>query len=422
MWHAPLEPPSGGPVTGLLLDEWVELLPGSDQPPGTPPGAAVDSELTGVAFHYDRPDAKAPHAILVAVPPDVDRGWTSDGLLQVVRETMELATLRAVDAGDVPRIRDLLPAIRISAQGATGQALSRIETRRPNTDPDGPFRFEPGYRTDQVEAGLAARVHDPLWLLTRQWQFGEFTAQDAGSPAVVRLAGGSAPIDAWRPVGATDWVPYSPEHGPLDAQIEDEPVLVDERLRAEGGAQLLRLDDAGALAVGTVALEPHLMPAGDPDGSIVDLLGGRVPDAAAVSAALDAGALDLGHDAALIEVTAAGAPGGLSNWPDADRTASIRTGSSTLPSCPPRARCCARRSTWVTAWTGSASTSSPSTTVAIPRLALPHRARAARSPRRACRRRSATVGCPPTGSGRWRTPGSTSARRRCPPSTPAGSG
>jgi hypothetical protein len=302
VWHAPATAPPGAPVTGLLLDEWVELLPGSDQPAAIPAGPPTATELTGVAFHYDRPDAKAPHAVLVAVPPDLDRGWTSDGLLQVLRETMELATMRAVDVGDVPRSRDLLPAIRISPDHATGRFLSQIETRRPNTDPAGPFRLEPGYRTDQVEAGLTARVHDPLWLLTRQWQFGEFAAQDAGSPAVVRMAGGSAPIDAWRPLGATDWVPYQLNNGPLNAQIEDEPVLVDERLRAEGGAQLLRLlDDADMLSSATAALAPHLLPSGDPDGSIVDLLGGRVPDAAAVSTALDAGTFD--PDPALAGIT-----------------------------------------------------------------------------------------------------------------------
>ena len=87
----PPQPPRVAPTprctrqifTGLVFDEWVELLPGADhirrvsdgeQPLTSPP----ESELTGVAFHYDRPDAKAPHAMLIAVPPDLDRGWTPD--------------------------------------------------------------------------------------------------------------------------------------------------------------------------------------------------------------------------------------------------------------------------------------------------------------------------------------------------------
>lgn len=318
VWHAPADAAPDTAVTGLLLDEWIELLPGPDAlrlpaepapaagaPPQPPAEAPPETELTGVAFHYDRPDAKAPHNVLIAVPPDLDRGWTSDGLVQVLRETLELAKLRAVDLADLPMLDDLVPAVRISPQGATGQALSRIETRRPNTDPEGPFRLEPGHRTGDVESGLAARVHDPLWLLTRQWQFGEFAAQDAGSPAVVRMTGGSAPVDAWRPSGAVDWVPYDPRLGPLDVQVEDEPVQVDERLRAEGGAALLRMaDDAGVLTAAVAALAPHRLPAGEPDTSLVGLLEGRVPDAVSVAAALDAGTFAGGPDPKLGEVAA----------------------------------------------------------------------------------------------------------------------
>lgn len=300
VWHAPTETTPGTPVTGLLLDEWTELLPGVDLP-GTDaqpaPPAEPNTELTGVTFHYDRPDAKAPHNVLIAVPPDLDRGWTSDGLVQVLRETMELAKLRAVDLMDHPLLDDLIPAIRLSPQGATGQALARLETRRPNTDPDGPFRLEPGHRTGDVDSGLAAKVHDPLWLLTRQWQFGEFTAQDAGSPAVVRMTGNSAPIDAWRPVGAAAWVPYDPRRGPLDAQIEKEPLQVDVRLRAEGGETLLRmLDDAGLLATTATVLAPHQIAASETDGSLLGVLDGWLPDAASVAAAMDSNTFNAGPD------------------------------------------------------------------------------------------------------------------------------
>ncbi|MCX5358388.1 FUSC family protein [Streptomyces sp. NBC_00124] len=304
VWHAPADTAPGAALTGLVLDEWIELLPGSDQLPPSD-AAAPQTELTGVAFHYDRPDAKAPHSVLIAVPPNLERGWTSDGLAQVVRETLELAKLRAVDLDDLPELDDLIPGIRISPHGATGQALSRIENPRPGTDPEGPFMLEPRHRTSDVETGLAARVHDPLWLLTRQWQFGEFAAQDAGSPAVVRMAGGSSPIDAWRPGGSTDWVPYDPRLGPLDSQVEDEPVQADERLRAEGGAALLRMtDDAGLLTAALAALAPHRLQSGQADPSLIGLLDGRLPDAASVAAALDAGTFDSGPDARLGEVAA----------------------------------------------------------------------------------------------------------------------
>ncbi len=149
VWHAPRDLPAAGPVAGLLLDEWAELLPGADRirestdvsPAATSP---AESELTGLAFHYDRPDAKAPHTVLVAVPPDLERGWTSDGLVQVLRETLELAKLRAVDLMDLTLTGELLPGIRISPDGATGRVLARWRPDGRTPTRPGPFRFEPG--------------------------------------------------------------------------------------------------------------------------------------------------------------------------------------------------------------------------------------------------------------------------------------
>ena len=48
-------------------------------------------------------------------------------------------------------------------------------------------RLEPRSRVDGLAGGLAARVHDPLWLLARQWQVGEFAGKDAGSPLTAQV-------------------------------------------------------------------------------------------------------------------------------------------------------------------------------------------------------------------------------------------
>ena len=37
-----------------------------------------------------------------------------------------------------------------------------------------------------MNTSLQARIYDPLWLLARQWQFGEFQGEDNGSPMVAR--------------------------------------------------------------------------------------------------------------------------------------------------------------------------------------------------------------------------------------------
>ncbi|HET7121522.1 MAG TPA: hypothetical protein VFI17_09785 [Solirubrobacterales bacterium] len=135
VFHAPAPLAAGGKLAGIVFDEWVEVLPGSDALAATkhlnkkakkgkhkPP--PPESELTGLSFHYDRPDAKAPQALLVAVPPDPRRGWTGDTLALAVRDTLELAKLRAVDLGDLPLLASVLPGIRIASQSPLGLLAS----------------------------------------------------------------------------------------------------------------------------------------------------------------------------------------------------------------------------------------------------------------------------------------------------------
>jgi hypothetical protein len=70
------------PIVGLLIDEWVEVVPSR-------------KEITGLTFHYDQPSAAAPQAILLAVPPDRDQDWNIETLFATVNETLNLAQLRA---------------------------------------------------------------------------------------------------------------------------------------------------------------------------------------------------------------------------------------------------------------------------------------------------------------------------------------
>ena len=74
------------PLAGLLIDEWVEVVPSR-------------RETTGVTFHYDQPNSAAPQAILLAVPSDQREVWDLDSLEAVLHETMELARMRAAAPG-----------------------------------------------------------------------------------------------------------------------------------------------------------------------------------------------------------------------------------------------------------------------------------------------------------------------------------
>ena len=55
------------------------------------------------------------------------------------------------------------------------------------------MRLEPRSRDASMQTSLQARIYDPLWLLARQWQTGEFEGDDSGSPAAAQ----------WR--GESDW-------------------------------------------------------------------------------------------------------------------------------------------------------------------------------------------------------------------------
>ena len=59
-------------------------------------------------------------------------------------------------------------------------------------DPCEPFqafnRIEGRPRQEELDDALAAKVHDPLWMLARQFQFGEFQGEDAGSATFAKVA------------------------------------------------------------------------------------------------------------------------------------------------------------------------------------------------------------------------------------------
>jgi hypothetical protein len=68
----------------MMLDDWSEIVPG-------------DAETTGLAFHFDRPNAAAPQALLLAVSPTLDGAWEWSDLVAIVEETFDRAKVRAVE-------------------------------------------------------------------------------------------------------------------------------------------------------------------------------------------------------------------------------------------------------------------------------------------------------------------------------------
>src|SRR6187551_1357200 len=50
-------------------------------------------------------------------------------------------------------------------------------------------------RSRDVGRGLKAEVRDAMWMLTRQWQFGEFQGEDAASPVTTQIIGEHTAMD-----------------------------------------------------------------------------------------------------------------------------------------------------------------------------------------------------------------------------------
>ena len=99
------------PLAGLLVDEWVEVVPNP-------------TETTGIAFQYDQPNAAPPQTILIAVPPDLDSPWTVWSLQQVLLETLDLARIRAVDPDVLGEVGHFLPATYFAYNTAGDDSVS----------------------------------------------------------------------------------------------------------------------------------------------------------------------------------------------------------------------------------------------------------------------------------------------------------
>jgi hypothetical protein len=69
---------------GLLLDEWTEVIPGTDRE-------------TGISFNFDRPDNEAPQSILLVTPATADGAWHWDDVVGALNETLDLAKKRALE-------------------------------------------------------------------------------------------------------------------------------------------------------------------------------------------------------------------------------------------------------------------------------------------------------------------------------------
>jgi hypothetical protein len=100
-------------------------------------------------------------------------------------------------------------------------------------------RLEGRPRTERFDRALRAEVRDALWMLSRQWQMGEFAGDDAGSPVSARVHMSAAPITGLR-LGDGAEEPFAATM-PLEARVEARPLAPGLDLRLVLGRQWLKL-------------------------------------------------------------------------------------------------------------------------------------------------------------------------------------
>jgi hypothetical protein len=100
-------------VALAVLDSWVEVIPSTDQ-------------ITSTAFHFDAPGARAPQAILLAVPPDPSQPLDTATLVDIVADTRELARARAATAEDLDPWSAGIPLTVLPANTPSAVSLDRV--------------------------------------------------------------------------------------------------------------------------------------------------------------------------------------------------------------------------------------------------------------------------------------------------------
>src|SRR5262245_30092149 len=100
-------------------------------------------------------------------------------------------------------------------------------------------RLEGRPRADKFDRAMRAEVRDALWMLTRQWQMGEFEGDDAGSPIFAKVRVETTRLRKYQSANGpvenfNDSIPLEAhvERMPLPFNLANHEMLLDIRLLA----------------------------------------------------------------------------------------------------------------------------------------------------------------------------------------------
>lgn len=100
-------------------------------------------------------------------------------------------------------------------------------------------RLEPRTRKQDFDDVLKCSVHDPLWMLTRQWQFGEFQGEDTGSAIFAKIKMQTTRITRYKSVNEASET-YT-DSIPAEAKVESETPKQDFHSKVQAASYFMKL-------------------------------------------------------------------------------------------------------------------------------------------------------------------------------------
>lgn len=79
---------ASGYQAGIMVEEWMDVIP-------------FNEHTTGVSFHYNQPNAKAPQCLILGLTPQITGNWKWNDLVDMLNETLDLAKKRGIDYEEI---------------------------------------------------------------------------------------------------------------------------------------------------------------------------------------------------------------------------------------------------------------------------------------------------------------------------------
>jgi hypothetical protein len=115
-------------------------------------------------------------------------------------------------------------------------------------------RLEPSPRDASLERSLQAQVRDPLWLLARQWQVGEFLGADTGAPIHATLGVEMQTVTTYCPGDDVSATVVIDPNVPIEVHAERETVVLELRGSVQHGLYFENLIRQSAVATPDVVI------------------------------------------------------------------------------------------------------------------------------------------------------------------------